>query len=108
MAAPGSATIEPAAAAADGDRQRAMDHADGPTSGTGGGAITFTVAPLTGAARSGTITAAGATITVSQGSGCPFSIAADERQRTGGGGGGTVSVTAGADCAWTASSGVPG
>ena len=78
----------------------------GPTSGTGGGAITFTVAPLTGAARSGTITAAGVTITVSQGSGCTFAIAPTSVSLPASGGGGTVSVTAGADCAWTATSGV--
>ena len=47
----------------------------GPTSGTGGGGIAFTVAALTGAARSGTVSVAGVDITVTQGSGCTFAIA---------------------------------
>jgi len=79
----------------------------GPTSGSGGGAINFTVAPLAGAARSGTITAAGATITVSQGSGCSFAIAPTSASVPAAGGTGTASVTAGADCGWTASSNAP-
>ena len=78
----------------------------GPTSGTGAGAIAFTVAPLTGGARSGTITAAGATITVSQSSGCLFALSPTSATVPAAGGTGTASVTAGPDCAWTASSGV--
>ena len=77
----------------------------GAASGSGGGAINFTVAPLTGAARTGTISVAGAVVTVTQGSGCAFSIAPTSGSVPAAGGTGTVSVTAGADCAWTASSG---
>ncbi len=79
----------------------------GPTSGTGTGAIAFTVAPLTGAARSGSISVAGVEIVVSQGSGCSFAISPASADVAAAGGTGSVSVTAGADCAWTASSGAP-
>ncbi|MEO7273532.1 MAG: BACON domain-containing carbohydrate-binding protein, partial [Vicinamibacterales bacterium] len=77
----------------------------GPTSGNNAGSIAFTVAPLTGAARTGTVSVAGADITISQGSGCSFAVTPTTTSVAAGGGTGSVSVTAGADCAWSASSG---
>jgi uncharacterized protein (TIGR03437 family) len=43
----------------------------GGASGSGGGAVTYTVAPNTGAARTGTLTIAGQTYTVTQSTGAP-------------------------------------
>ncbi len=77
----------------------------GPTSGTGGGGIAFTVAALTGAARTGTVSVAGADITVTQGSGCSFAVNPTAASVPATGGASSVAVTAGTDCGWTASSG---
>lgn len=78
--------------------------------GTGNGSVGFSVAANTGSARTGTATIATQTFTVSQAAGaasCTYSISTpdanigpDEAQ-------GTVSVTAGAGCAWTATSSAP-
>ena len=76
----------------------------GPTSGNGSGTIAFTVAPLTGAARTGTISVAGTDITITQGSGCAFSVTPTSTSVAATGGNGSISVTTGADCAWSASS----
>jgi hypothetical protein len=79
----------------------------GATAGSGNGGITFTVAALTGPARSGTISVAGTQITVSQGSGCAFSIAPTSASAPAGGGTGSVAVTTSAGCGWTSASNVP-
>jgi hypothetical protein len=58
-----------------------------------------------GAARSGTLTIAGHTLTVSQGgASCSYSISPTSGTAAVGGGTGSFNVTAGAGCAWTASS----
>ena len=72
-------------------------------SGTGNGSVTFTVAATTGSERTGTLTIAGQTHTVTQTSGCTYSITptshnlSDSAQTAP-----AISVTAGAGCTWTA------
>ena len=70
--------------------------------GTGPGSVTYAVAANSGTARSGSLTIAGQTFTISQASGCTYSISPasqsfDHKKRDG-----SVSVAAGAGCAWTA------
>ena len=79
----------------------------GTASGSGQGAVAFTVAAATGPARSGTLTVAGQTVTVTQGQGCAYTIAPQAASVPAAGGTGTVSVTTGSGCAWTAASGAP-
>lgn len=81
-------------------------------SGTGSGAVSYNVAanPNT-APRTGTLTIAGQTHTVTQGAGgaaaCTFEILPASASVAAAGGAGAVAVTASAsNCAWTASSGV--
>jgi hypothetical protein len=76
-------------------------------SGTGSGTVQYTTDANTGTARTGTVTIAGETLTVSQGSGCSYSINPPAQTLPAAGGNGTVSVTAPAACAWTAASTVP-
>ena len=74
-------------------------------SGTGNGAVAFIVLPNLGGARTGTITIAGQTFTVTQAalvctySINPTSVTMPDTRATS-----TVAVSAGAGCAWTASS----
>jgi hypothetical protein len=75
-------------------------------SGSGNGAVSFSIAANTGSARTGTLTIAGSTFTVNQAEACtyainPSSMSAPKRQTTG-----STSVTAPAGCAWTATSNV--
>lgn len=76
-------------------------------SGTGAGTVSFNVEPATGPARSGTLTVAGQTVTVTQGDACTFAISPDTQSVASSGGSGAVSVTATAGCGWSASSNVP-
>jgi hypothetical protein len=71
---------------------------------SGNGAAQFTVAANNSPARSGTISVAGRTFTVSQSSGCSFGI--NPTSATVGDGGGTtsVAVNTGAGCGWAAAS----
>jgi hypothetical protein len=72
-------------------------------SGTGNGAVNFTAAANSGATRTGTITIAGQTFTLTQTNGCSYAInPASESIGAGGGAGSPVSVTTAAGCAWTA------
>jgi all-beta uncharacterized protein/BACON domain-containing protein len=74
-------------------------------SGTGNGPVGFTVGANTGASRTGTLTIAGQTFTVSQDAvPCTFTVAPTTVTVVVAGGSGSVAVTAGAGCAWTASS----
>ena len=71
--------------------------------GNGTGTMTFAVAANTSSARTGTITVAGRTVTVSQASPCAFAVAPtlfdlNDKAKTGL----AVLVTAGAGCSWTA------
>ena len=76
-------------------------------SGTGNGPVAFSVAANPGGVRSGTITVAGLTFTVTQAAAAlactytisPASVSMDNKQ-----GNGTVNVSAGTGCAWTARS----
>jgi hypothetical protein len=75
------------------------------TSGSGSGSVAFTVAANTGPARSGTLTIAGETYTVSQAAGCAFSISPTSQSvGAGGGPGAAIAVTTAAGCSWTSSS----
>lgn len=74
---------------------------------TGSGTVTYTVAPNTGPARSGAITIVGQTVTVSQagtGGACSYEISPVSTSLPAEGtASGSLSVTAPANCAWTAS-----
>jgi Putative binding domain, N-terminal/Viral BACON domain len=77
----------------------------GGASGSGAGSVSFNVAANTGASRSGTLTVAGQTFTITQqGASCAFSIAPTSQNVSAAGGGGSVSVTTGENCSWTATS----
>ena len=76
----------------------------GASSGSGTGAVTLRVPPSTGAARSGSATIAGQTVTVTQAQGCTFTISPESQGFGSTGGTGNVNVTAEAGCAWTAAS----
>jgi Putative binding domain, N-terminal/Viral BACON domain len=73
----------------------------------GSGSVQFTVAATTGPARAGTLTVAGRTFTVSQSSGCSFSISPTAQSVPSHGGPGSVTVNTGPGCAWTAAASVP-
>jgi hypothetical protein len=78
--------------------------------GSGNGAVAFTVAANSGPARSGTISAAGQTFTVNQRAAaapCSYSITPPDTTVAADGGLGSIAVTAGAGCAWTATSNAP-
>jgi hypothetical protein len=80
---------------------------NGQAIGNGPGRLSFTVAPGTGAPRSGTLTINGQKATVTQGGQtCSFAIAPDSQSVPLSGGNGTVNVTAGEGCAWSAVSNV--
>ncbi|MEP7116805.1 MAG: BACON domain-containing carbohydrate-binding protein [Acidobacteriota bacterium] len=76
-------------------------------SGSGNGAAGFSVAVNLGSARTGTITVAGQTFSVTQAAvlaPCTYAISPTSVSRNGRAGTGTVVVSTGADCAWTAAS----
>jgi all-beta uncharacterized protein/BACON domain-containing protein len=81
------------------------------SSGSGNGTVAFNVAANTGGARSGTLTVAGQTFTVSQAAvpppPCTFSISPTSQNIDAPGGSGTVGVTTASGCAWTATSNAP-
>jgi Putative binding domain, N-terminal len=77
--------------------------------GNGNGLIIFTVAANTGVARTGTLTIAGRTSTVTQAAAapapaCTYAIDPMSASAPAGGATGSVAVTTGSACAWTASS----
>jgi len=73
-------------------------------SGNGAGTVQFTAAANTGAGRSGTITAAGQTFTVTQDAGCSFVVAPETIAQPAAAGSQNVNVTTAAECSWSASS----
>jgi len=74
------------------------------SSGSGNGTVFFTVQPNTGALRTGTITAAGLTYTITQNAGaCTYSLNPTSASFSSSSGTGSVTVTAGTGCTWTAS-----
>src|SRR6185295_10493512 len=75
--------------------------------GSGNGAVAYSVSANPGAVRSGTLTIAGQTHTVSQDAataGCTYTISPKNQTFTSNGGGNTITVTAPVGCAWTATS----
>ncbi|MBS1794652.1 MAG: VCBS repeat-containing protein [Acidobacteria bacterium] len=79
---------------------------DSPASGINSAAVSLTVAPNTGGARTGLVTVSDGinqrTFQAQQGSGCPTSLAQTNLNYAAAGGGGNVPVTAGAGCSWQA------
>ena len=71
------------------------------------GAVTFRVDPLTGQARTGSLTIAGHVVQVQQGAGCSYTVGTDALNLGAAGGPGEVTVSAAPGCSWTARSGVP-
>jgi hypothetical protein len=78
-------------------------------SGSGNGSVAFNVAANSGGGRSGTLTIAGQTFTVSQASApqCNYAISPTSQSVDANGGSGTVAVTSGNGCSWRASSNAP-
>lgn len=76
-------------------------------SGTGNGIVRFTVAANMTPARTGTLTVGGETLTVSQGSGCTYTVQPGALSIGAAGGPLGASVSAGPGCTWTAESRVP-
>lgn len=81
-----------------------------PSSGSGSGNISFTVAANAGTGRTGTIAVGGLAVTIQQASGlvsppapCTISLQPTSVSTPAAGGTGTVAVTANTGCAWTAS-----
>ena len=81
---------------------------DSAPGGTNNGVVNFTVAANTGGARTGSITVSDGFNTrlfqIQQGSGCPTSLAQTTLSFNAAGGSGSVAVSAGANCAWQATS----
>jgi hypothetical protein len=76
-------------------------------SGIGNGSVAYTATANSSAARTGTLSIAGETVTVSQAAApppCPYSISPTSQAVDATGGSGSVAVTSGNACAWTASS----
>ena len=80
----------------------------GGASTVGPGTVTFSVGANSATTnRTGTLTIAGTTFTVTQAAApCSFAISPSSQSVTASGGSGTVTVTAGSGCAWTAASNV--
>ncbi|HEX8250720.1 MAG TPA: BACON domain-containing carbohydrate-binding protein, partial [Pyrinomonadaceae bacterium] len=75
----------------------------GGASGSGNGSVTFNVLANPGPERTGTLTIAGQTYTVTQASGCTFSIAPTGTTIAAAGGAGSFNVTpSNSACGWTA------
>ena len=80
-------------------------HITSGSSGSGSGSVRYSVDAATGDGRTGTMTIAGKTFTVSQTHGCTYSINSTSKSFTDSGGSGSVSVSANlSSCTWTASS----
>jgi uncharacterized protein (TIGR03437 family) len=72
--------------------------------GNGSRTINFNIAANTGQARTGLLTVAGQTVTITQATGCTFALSPTIQNIDGPGGTGSVTVTTGANCTWTAAS----
>ncbi len=80
----------------------------GPTSGLGGGSVSFSVAANTGPTRTGTITIAGQLFTVTQANGCTFTLSPTSQNIAAAGGNSSFSVNASnSGCTWTATENSP-
>jgi hypothetical protein len=77
-------------------------------SGSGPGSVGFAASPQQGGgSRSGNLTIAGQTFTVTQAAGCSFTVAPEQLNVDARGGTSTVSVTAPGGCPWTTASNAP-
>jgi Putative binding domain, N-terminal/Viral BACON domain len=74
--------------------------------GNGPGQVQVAVAANDGPGRSGTIAIAGRSLTVTQASGCTYTVAPASQDVPGEGGNVVASVTTGAGCSWSATSSV--
>jgi hypothetical protein len=74
-------------------------------SGSGSGPVDLSFAANPGPGRTGTATVAGRMVTVTQESGCTYSLGSTSQMLPSTGGVGSVSVSASAGCPWTAVSG---
>jgi hypothetical protein len=75
-------------------------------SGNGTGTVRFDVGANTGAPRNGTLTVAGQTVTVSQASGCSYTVNPTTASIGANGGSGPhIQVSTASGCAWTATTG---
>jgi hypothetical protein len=72
------------------------------SSGSGSGTVNFTVASHTGPERKGTLTIAGDTFTVTQASGCSYTIVPDSALVGSEGGQRSTNIVTGDQCPWTA------
>lgn len=72
-------------------------------SGTGNGEVRFTVAATSGPGRAGALRIGEATVSITQGSGCAFTLAPSSLAVGAAGGQHPVQVNAGAGCAWSSS-----
>jgi hypothetical protein len=79
----------------------------GNAAGTGNGSVGFSVAANTGAARTGTLSIAGQTFTVTQDAPCTFSISPTNQTVGASGGSGSITVMTGPSCSWSAASNDP-
>lgn len=77
-------------------------HITSGSSGNGNGTVAFSVDANPGAARSGTITAAGLTFTVNQAGTCTYNLSATSAAVGSGIGGGSFNVIAASGCTWSA------
>jgi len=75
--------------------------------GAGNGVVILAIAATSGPSRSGTITVAGHSVTIQQGTGCTVTTAVTTTSVSAAGGGLSLPVLAGADCPWTAQSEAP-
>jgi len=73
---------------------------------TGPGTVNFTVAVNNGSTRSGTITIAGQTFTVTQDGGCAYSISPTSKSAPASGGTNNFNITTDSTCSWNAVSNV--
>lgn len=80
----------------------------GTAAGNGSGNVQYSVAANTGAARTGTLSVAGVTVTVSQSAAaapaCEFDVSPQSESFAANGGNDSVRVRTGSNCSWTASS----
>jgi len=74
----------------------------GGATGSGNGTVRYTVAGNAGPDRTGTISAAGQTFTITQSNGCSISLSASGQAVPAAGGSGSFGVTTTGACAWTA------
>lgn len=79
-----------------------------PASGAGTGSVDYSVAQNTSTLpRSGLLTIAGQTVTITQAGGCGYGVSPASASVGAASSTGAITVSAGAACAWTASSAVP-